>query len=68
MNSSYYLKRWIDNCTESARWLRSGSEYEQFFVDRNKEALLTPEQREEKAKEYEQSAEKYREELAKFNK
>lgn len=53
-----YYPRWKANCLESARWLRSGKEYED-FCSRFKTVMRTPEERELKAQEYEARAARY---------
>lgn len=53
-----YYPKWINNCLESARWLRS-PECETFYKDLELEPL-TIEEREAKALEYEAKADFYR--------
>lgn len=57
-----YYQKWLEDCLESARWLRSGQEYEDWMTQRGFR-MNAPEKREEKAKEYEALAERYKKRL-----
>lgn len=54
-----YYQEWHDDCLESARWLRSGQEYEEWMKERNFTAI-PPERREGLAQEYEARAALYK--------
>lgn len=58
-----YYARWAANCRESARWLRSGEEYEEWHARRGLTAD-PPNVREEKALKYEADAALYESKLA----
>ena len=65
MKMNDVLKRlypvWEQNCRESARWLLSGEEYEQWFISQGQEMDMLPhEKRKEAAAEYLRRAEKYK--------
>ena len=54
-----YWPLWIRNCEESARWLRSGEEYEQWHIERNIIPLSIGE-REARALQYDKKAKEYK--------
>lgn len=55
-----YYPKWRANCLESARWLRSGEEYEEWHRKRGLLHLMsTPEEREIEALDYEKRAARY---------
>lgn len=61
--------QWIANCRESARWLRSGKEYEDFMRTRAPTAtMLSLQEREKEALRFEAEAEKYAAWLARAEK
>lgn len=57
-----YYPLWLRNCEESARWLCSGAEYEEWHMSRNL-VPLTHEERRERAQHYLKQAEIYRNEI-----
>lgn len=59
-----YYPIWIKNYLESARWLRSGKEYEDWYNERNlSHMILSPENRELEAIRFEKLAERIKRKL-----